>query len=269
MDNDNNIFTAANAGDWPRVFAQLDAGADIHARDAEQRTLLHHAAVAGQEGLVRRLIAMGAEIDARGDFGDTPLLEAVGAREEGCARLLLAAGAKPDAQDICTNAALHHACEEDMRAFVRLLLDHGANPNLAGMQEQTPLHRAESAEVAEWLIAAGADPDAEDVDGCTALQYSNVEVSRVLIAHGADLHARDQADFTPLFWAKSPEKIRLLLEAGARLTEDDYKNAALLHNRGKGELAAWLQARGGSLAEMPDTPEIRRLLAERRRKGSI
>ncbi len=253
----------------------MNTNPDIHARSGGGRTQLHEAAEAGQEARVRRLIALGAEVDARCEFDVTPLMEAVYSASMGCARLLLAAGADPNAQDSCSDTALHHACGEDMQhaygadalAFVRLLLAHGADPNLAGMQGQTPLHHAVSAAEAECLLAAGADPGAEDVDGWTPLHGANVEVSRVLIAHGADIHAGDQADFTPLYWAGSPEKIHLLLEAGARLTEGDYWSAALFHNRSEGELDAWLRARGSSLAEIPDTPEIRQALAEGRRRA--
>ncbi len=139
---------------------------------------------------------------------------------------------------------------------VLLLLERGANPNIRGMQMQTPIFHAQSAEMAELLLAAGADPNAEDVDEWVPLHGANAEVTRVLLAHGAEPMVCDSGDMTPLAWTEDPEKIRLLLQAGAHLCEEDYYSGALFHNRNEGELEAWLAARGGRLADMPQTAKM-------------
>ncbi len=165
-----------------------------------------------------------------------------------------------DEPDETSETALHYACDMNDAEGVRLLLAHGASPHMRGLNGQTPLYRTEKAGIAELLLAAGADVNDRDVDGWVPLHGSNVEVSRVLIAHGADLTACDQGDMTPLAWTEDAEKIRLLLEAGARLCDEDFYTAALFHSQNEGELEAWLAERGGTLADMPQTEEIEEAL---------
>ncbi len=217
-------------------------------------TLLHYTA---SVPLAKALLEAGADPNARGDYRDTPLHSAFSPE---IATLLLDAGADIDAQDHVSDTALHGACSSGHIELVRLLLERGANPNIRGMQMQTPIFHAQSAEMAELLLAAGADPNAEDVDEWVPLHVANAKVTRVLLAHGAEPMVCDRGDITPLAWAEDPEKIRLLLQAGARLCEVDYYSGALFHNRNEGELEAWLAARGGRLADMPQTAEMEEFL---------
>ena len=71
----------------------------------------------------------------------------------------------------------------------------------------TPLHRAardaRNAGVIRYMIAIGADVNAEDNMGMTPLHFAagcnpNVEVAKCLVEHGADVRAEDDKGFTPL-----------------------------------------------------------------------
>ena len=73
-------------------------------------------------------------------------------------------------------------------------------------------------------INSGADVNARDEDGWTALMYAaysngNPDVINVLLDAGADIKARDDIGMTPLVYAarsnKNPDVIKVLLEAGA------------------------------------------------------
>ena len=90
-------------------------------------------------------------------------------------------------------------------------------------QHLTPvLHSAASGQVAEILIESGADVNAVDADGKTALMGAALlnqgDVAQVLLARGADAHVRDNRGKTALGYAKQQgaiSMIALLERAGA------------------------------------------------------
>ncbi|MCC6143288.1 MAG: ankyrin repeat domain-containing protein [Candidatus Hydrogenedentes bacterium] len=67
----------------------------------------------------------------------------------------------------------------------------------------------------EALLAAGATPDAIWDNGMTMLRWGDAETARVLLKHGADVHHRDAHGWTALHDARTPEKARVLVAAGA------------------------------------------------------
>jgi len=138
---------AAGGGRLEAAEALLDWGADPTARDVSGQTPLHHAAADPMGGchaeLIELLLSRGMDVEVRDKTGATPLLRAAASHEPGavgCVRLLLARGAAVDARD---------------------------------NRGRTPLHWANSrrsTEVVRELVAAGADPGAEDVTGDSARQ---------------------------------------------------------------------------------------------------
>ena len=134
------------------------------------------------------------------------------------------------------------SCQENNVAQIARLLQKPLDPNGQGLvlaaQEG---HLA----VVRLLLEAGADKDAADTDGDTALHIAakegHLEVVRLLLEAGADKDAADTDGYTPLHFAARKghlEAIRLLLETGAD------KDAATTH----GSRALHIAAQEGHMA---------------------
>ncbi|MEZ0223141.1 MAG: ankyrin repeat domain-containing protein [Alphaproteobacteria bacterium] len=86
------LHAAAQCGNEGIVKLLLDAGADIHARDAKGQQAIHMAAVSYAPGVLRLLAAKGADIDAVA-MGFTPLMLAANDRRDNIVSDLLSLGA--------------------------------------------------------------------------------------------------------------------------------------------------------------------------------
>ena len=107
---------------------------------------------------------------------------------------------------------IHDAARVGDLAGVQAELDKGVDVNAKDENDEagwTPLHRAAmhgSKEIAELLIAEGANLNAKNEWGGTPLHYAArrgyKEDVELLIAEGADVNAMDDFGRTPLDWAK-------------------------------------------------------------------
>jgi ankyrin repeat protein len=158
---------AVHDGDATSLRAVLERHADVRARiDAPIFSFDSPALVTispDHLAAIDVLLEFGADPNRRSDWwagGFHPLYSMRGAAAE----RLLAAGAVPDA---CAAANLDRP---DLLAA--LLADDPARVHERGGDGQTPLHFARSRTVIDLLLAAGADPDARDVDHrSTAAQW--------------------------------------------------------------------------------------------------
>jgi ankyrin repeat protein len=117
-------------------------------------------------------------------------------------------------------SALLRAAKAGDFAAIRMLLDKGADPNLATKPGVTPLMAAaglgsrdsdtrgrykteqDAIESARMLIAAGADVNAKEEKGQTALHgaafWGFTELAQFLAEHGSKLDAKDNKGMTPV-----------------------------------------------------------------------
>ena len=202
--NTESFFESATAADVSRCVA---AGADVGARNDDDRTPLHLAA-ANIESLpvVRALLEAGAGPEARDEFGGTPLHWATLSWSPPVVAALLDAGADLEARDIGGHTPLHVAAEySESLPVVRALLKAGADLEARDANGETPLHRAAARSwnlpVIAALLDAGADLEARDRDGHTPLHVAaaqsetfsesgTLSVVMGLLEAGADPEAR-------------------------------------------------------------------------------
>ena len=117
----------------------------------------------------------------------------------------------------CLQAYHYKDKDVSVREVVRILLDAGADPNIADNTGMTPLiTNARDLEIAQMLIAHGANVNAQAKDGFTPLlNAGRVELTRLLLQHGADPFAKTKHGETALDLAKQGNRTdqAALLEA--------------------------------------------------------
>jgi ankyrin repeat protein len=137
---------------------------------------LHEAAYAGNLEEVNRLLEEGIAVDVLDREGRTPLMWASFNGHTAVNALLLAKGAAINTREMNGRTALMYASSGPFAGTVGLLLEKGADVNLQGTAEGfTALMTAAAegqVEVVRVLLAYGADPDLEDVDGDTAESFA-------------------------------------------------------------------------------------------------
>jgi len=117
------------------------------------------------------------------------------------------------------------AWEQDTSTVRNILTRWPQEVNTASNDGLTPLHCAaagmDDAQI-DWLLARGADKNAQDRDGNTPLHYAaqSPQGSGVqkLVEAGAKIDARNKSSETPLYYAvmfERPESVAQLIGAGA------------------------------------------------------
>jgi Ankyrin repeats (3 copies) len=181
----------------------------IDSKGPEESKLLDQAIRRGDEVIVKMLIDAGAPVNPAKFIGSPPLSEAAWFRKIAVMRLLIKKGAKVDAVDGNGAPYLTTFGYTDL-GVLKSLLDSGANPNASDSDGSTALMGASSCgldDSVEVLIAHGAKVNQADKDGKTALMYAAngkyVDAIPLLLKAGADIHARDHNGRTALDLARS------------------------------------------------------------------
>jgi len=246
------LHLAANYGSRDLTELLIAKGANVNDGDDMGNTALHHAAGFWnvKKGLLELLIEKGAEVNARNDKGQTPLHLAAPSTNNPkkpsdiAANVLLTHGAFVNAKDKGGRTPLYMAAGNGKIKVVELLLAKGALIDHKTNEEMTALHRAVmgqpySKDVVEVLLNQGADANATQWNGWTALHYAarggnyearrgnyaaragNNDIVELLISKGADVNAKNVRGETPAHLAIvqiRKDTVKLLISKGAEIS---------------------------------------------------
>jgi len=190
------LSLAATNADAPMIEALLKAGADAKATLPGGETMLMSAAHTGNPDAVKALLAHGADVNAReSSYGETALMWAVAENHAAAARVLIDHGADVNAR----STLLKYPEDRFGLEGVLTILPHG---------NWTPLMyaaRQGSLDAARVLVEKGADLNATDPDGTTALIVAIInghfDTAAMLAEKGADPNLADTAGMAALYAA--------------------------------------------------------------------
>lgn len=165
-----------------------------------------------------------SELWAAAQKGDTRIVETL---------LRVGTGAALHTDISSGSTALHEALWAGHSAIARLLVEAGAPANVSDRGGHTPLHACAAGrsaddsdevglDVAEALLARGADVDGQGLDGATAACYAasrgKCALLRMLASNGASMHLKDRSGREPLSYVCDDATERFLLELIATVT---------------------------------------------------
>ena len=241
-DGTSPLHWAVHAGDAAVVRALLQAGARAEAANRYGMTPLALAARGGNATLLGLLFESGATLrtaDAALRDGQTTLMLAARAGRADAVEILLRRGARVDAAEARTGTtALMWAALDDRPEAIRVLARAGADVNARAALTAFPhtppgvigdalepgvsyvgqtvlpkggwtalmyAARQGATQAVSALADAGADLDATDPDGATALALAVINghapVAALLLSGGASPNIADRAGMTPLYAA--------------------------------------------------------------------
>lgn len=225
-DGTTALLYAAHQGDLPLVSALLQAGADVSHSNAYGTSPIAEAAQLGSVEILETLLNNGADANWTNPEGETPLLVVARAGNLPAAKLLLEHGADIHAKESWGGQnAIMWATAQRQPEMMSLLIANGADVDEHGVGRIwnrritseprpkdmnkggfTPLlyaAREGCIECVNILVEAGADLDATDPDGVTALNLALInlhfDTAAALIEAGANVNKWDIFGRGPLF----------------------------------------------------------------------
>ncbi len=153
---DTALIRAARVGHADRIKALIAAGADVNAKDEDGITALMQAAFYTNADIVKALIAAGADVNARDKNGKTALMLAATTEAGGQVRTVQTTAAEAAAEN--ANVVIGGAVQVGWPDCVEALVAAGADLNAKDTHGKTALALAQSARsgCVAILRAAGA-----------------------------------------------------------------------------------------------------------------
>ncbi len=191
-------FQAARMDDVKLCNDLLERGFDTNTIEPERLdTALLIAVRQGSAKVIKLLLSTpGVNLDARSRNGDTSLMLAAYKKDLPTAQALIDKGADINHPGW---TALHYGAATGSLQIVRLLLDHDAYIDAESPNKTTPLMMAARGgyrDVAEYLLSQGADLQAKNELGLTAVDFARAQ-ARSALADFLDARMRESKIQSP------------------------------------------------------------------------
>ena len=217
----------------------IDAGADLHTKNEDQRLPLQYACASGALDVVKMLLP---EVDVNYKLDDFSALHlAVCYEAIDVVQLLIDAGADFDTQHNEGYSPLLTACGLGALDIVKILVRAGAGVRVTNDRGETCLQlavRRGHTETVRYLVCLPeVDVNYGDADNHTALHFAvegtHTDVVQVLIDAGADIDTKNNYRCSPLHSAcisGTLDVVKMLVRAGAgvRATDDEGDTCLIL-----------------------------------------
>ncbi|KAI3448779.1 hypothetical protein Pfo_005444 [Paulownia fortunei] len=252
-DGDPPLVFALAAGSPECVRALIERNANVRSRLREGLgpSVAHVCAYHGQPECMRELLLAGADPNAVDDEGESVLHRAVAKKYTDCAVVILENGGCKSMRILNSKhlTPLHLCMMTWNVAVVKRWVELASMADIAeAIDIQSPVgtalcmaaalkkdHESEGRELVRILLAAGADPTAQDAQHAqtalhTAAMANDVELVRIILEAGVDVNIRNVQNTIPLHVALArgaKSCVGLLLSAGANcnMQDDDGDNA--------------------------------------------
>lgn len=236
-DNVKKLFDSIKKNDLETLSALLKQGINLETAKYNGYKPLVFSIKQHCNAFAKYLIEQGANIEQTDDYFWNPLRAAALVGNKEMLKFLIKNGADVNAQNIFGWNALHNAIrpydlkKDDDLDNVKLLVENGANVNITA-DSKTPLMLSVSRgnnEILNFLIDNGADVNAQDVNGDTALHNAcdytkgNFAIVESLINADANLNILNKAGQSALYYATKfgyYDIAKLLINCGAEIKSD-------------------------------------------------
>lgn len=223
-DLNTELVNAITANDHDRVRLLIEKGADVNVPDNGGSPPIHIAARTRNAPLVEILADKGADVNKKDNDGFTALLGAINRNHVPTVEMLVKKGADVELVTPQGITPLTWAIGDGKLFAAKALIGGGANVNsVSGYESVTPLMTVATqlaaktragfiaagpspVEIAELMIAKGAQVNARSKDGVTALMiaagHNNAPMIGLLLRSGADAALKNSSGQTALDIAK-------------------------------------------------------------------
>jgi ankyrin repeat protein len=216
------LWWAALNGRADVVEVLLQAGADVNKADSGGYSPL---SVAANATIATMIIERGVDVNAVNQSGQSALLLATMFNRVGVVEALVRAGADVSKADNCGNAPLSVAANA---TIATMMIERGADVNAVNKRGESVLWRTAlngCDDVVEALVQAGADVNKADQSGGAPLRVAaNATIAKTLIEQGAEVEAVNNRGETALWWAihcQHLDVVEALVQAGADVNTAD------------------------------------------------
>ena len=218
---------------WATLFNHVEVaefliqkGADVNARNRDGGTSLHGAAFLGHADIAALLIQKGADVNARNDKGESPL---DASRVDWEITRLIASWLEIELDQ--------GKVETGRTAVVEILQQHKSTDTIRPGDDMCSAVRRGDIEAVKGLLTKGADPNTgDDQFGVSPLSWAallgKTEIAELLIQKGADVNARNRDGGTALHGAAflgHADTAELLVRKGADVNATNGKGETSLY----------------------------------------